>query len=436
MDIRIFIFEDDDYERFYPLTYNRPVYQLLSGAFPIWQKWQKYFPQAEIRFLCRNEIAAWVRERSGIICNRIEFENCSKAVFINGRVLPDQILVENITSRSTETIALTEGNLSYAVIDPAGSSAQKLSRMDFWGYGHFKAIIKDLPKTDIDSRWLNYIWDFIAENPAQLKHDWQIVNRDGSGFMGLPQKLPDLGCWTYKPEFIALSESARIDAQTVLDARGGPIIIDEGVYIAPHSRIEGPCFIGPGTQIVGGKIREGCSFGPDCRVGGEVEESIFLGYSNKYHDGFIGHAYLGEWVNLGAMTTNSDLKNNYGTIRVNNGSGEIDTSQIKVGSFIGDHVKTGIGMLLNTGNVIGFASNLFGGGLCVNKFVPPFVWGGEKGFCAYDLVKAMQTAAAVMKRRGQEFSSNDKEIFSKLFTDSDKQRKSFVDKNSKKNDNK
>ena len=427
MDIRIFIFEDDDYERFYPLTYNRAVFQLLSGAFPLWKKWQKYFPQSEIRFLCRNEISAYVREQSGIPCNRIDFENCDKVIFLNGRVLPEKNLAKELAALDQETIALTEGNLSYAVVSPTGASAQNLSQMDYWGYGHFKAIIKDIPKSDVDCQWVNYIWDFIAENPNQIMHDWQIINRENSGFKGSTRNLPDLGCWTYKPEYIALSATAKVDAQSVLDARGGPIIIDDDVYIAPHSRIEGPCYIGTGTQIVGGKIREGCSFGPDCRVGGEVEESVFLGYSNKYHDGFIGHAYLGEWVNLGAMTTNSDLKNNYGTIRVDNGSGEIDSGQIKVGSFIGDHVKTGIGMLLNTGISIGFASNLFGGGLITDKFIPPFVWGGPSGYAEYKLEKALQTAATVMERRGQKLTAKNEAVFRLIAEQSAEKRKKIIE---------
>jgi hypothetical protein len=150
-------------------------------------------------------------------------------------------------------------------------------------------------------------------------------------------------------------------------------------------------------------------------VGGEVEESVFLGFGNKYHEGFIGHAYLGEWVNLGALTTNSDLKNNYGAIRVDIGQGEMDTGLMKVGSFIGDHVKTGIGTLLNTGISIGFCSNIFGGGLVKDRFVPAYAWGGSEGYSEYRHDKALETASIAMGRRNVELTAGCKDIFKLIF---------------------
>ena len=140
----------------------------------------------------------------------------------------------------------------------------------------------------------------------------------------------------------------------VIDAEHGPVYIDEGAEIHPFTRIEGPCYVGKKSILLGAKCREGNSIGPMCRVGGEVEESIIHGYSNKYHDGFLGHAYVGEWVNLGALTTNSDLKNDYSSVSVMlDGHTPIDTGSTKVGSLIGDHTKTSIGTLLNTGAYVG-----------------------------------------------------------------------------------
>jgi UDP-N-acetylglucosamine diphosphorylase/glucosamine-1-phosphate N-acetyltransferase len=140
------------------------------------------------------------------------------------------------------------------------------------------------------------------------------------------------------------------------------------------------------------------SIGPVCRVHGEVEESVVLGYSNKAHDGFLGHAYLGRWVNLGALTTNSDLKNNYGTIRMWTPSGERDTALIKLGCLLGDHVKTGIGALINTGTVIGAGSSLFGTEM-PPKYVPPFSWGTGTNLVAYDTDRFLSVTATVMGRR-------------------------------------
>jgi hypothetical protein len=146
-----------------------------------------------------------------------------------------------------------------------------------------------------------------------------------------------------------------------------------------------------------------------------VEQSIFQAYSNKYHEGFIGHAYIGEWVNLGALTTNSDLKNNYGSVRVQFPSGVVDTGQNKVGCFLGDHVKTGIGTLFNTGAVVGFATNVFGGGMVRDKHVPSFMWGGAHGFEEFRLERAKQVAAAAMPRRQREFTPAVAAMFDYLF---------------------
>ena len=159
--------------------------------------------------------------------------------------------------------------------------------------------------------------------------------------------------WGSKDQ-VYVAPTAEVQPFVCIDTTGGPVTIDEGAVINPQTRIEGPAYIGPKSMIVGGKIREGCSFGPVCRVGGEVEESIIHGYSNKYHDGFLGHAYVGEWVNLGALTTNSDLKNDYGSVSVTlDGRNPINTGSTKVGSLIGDHTKTSIGTLFNTGSYVG-----------------------------------------------------------------------------------
>jgi UDP-N-acetylglucosamine diphosphorylase/glucosamine-1-phosphate N-acetyltransferase len=173
---------------------------------------------------------------------------------------------------------------------------------------------------------------------------------------------------------------------------------------------------------VGGKIREGTGIGPVCRIGGELEKSIFLGYSNKYHEGFLGHSYVGEWVNLGALTTNSDLKNNYGSIKVMVDGSLIDTGLAKVGAFLGDHVKTGIGTLLNTGISIGFSSNLFGGGMINQRQIPAFFWGSTETEEEYKLDKAIQTAQAVMKRRKTELSQEEADLFKKIFQLTEKER--------------
>jgi UDP-N-acetylglucosamine diphosphorylase/glucosamine-1-phosphate N-acetyltransferase len=215
-----------------------------------------------------------------------------------------------------------------------------------------------------------------------------------------------------EPESVFISHEAAGAPSVVIYGTEGPVIIDDNVSVEPYTFIQGPVYIGPSSRLTGGRIRGGCSFGPMCRIGGEIEESIMLGYCNKYHEGFLGHSYLGEWINLGAMTTNSDLKNNYAQIKVAVGGEVVDTGRIKAGCFIGDHSKTGIGTMLNTGICIGFSCNLYGSGLYAESRIKSFSWGMPGNFTEYRLDKAIQTARAVMSRRGVEFSTSHESLFS------------------------
>src|SRR5207247_10142355 len=162
---------------------------------------------------------------------------------------------------------------------------------------------------------------------------------------------------------------ARIDPFCVIDARNGPVVVRRRALVGAHTVLVGPCVVGEGTQLFGGVIARS-TLGRECRITGEVEESVGQGFVNKRHHGFVGHSVIGEWVNLGALTTTSDLKNNYGTVRAIVDGHEHDTGATKIGSLIGPHVKTGIGTLLPTGGVVGTGANLFGGGRFVPKTVP------------------------------------------------------------------
>jgi UDP-N-acetylglucosamine diphosphorylase/glucosamine-1-phosphate N-acetyltransferase len=201
----------------------------------------------------------------------------------------------------------------------------------------------------------------------------------------------------------------------VLDAEDGPIFIDEGATIMANASLQGPLFVGAKSTIkMGAKIYEGTSIGPVCKVGGEVEESIFHAYSNKQHEGFLGHAYLGEWVNLGADTNNSDLKNNYGTVRVHIDGKTIDSGLLFVGLFMGDHAKSGINTMFNTGTVVGVMSNVFGADY-PDKLVPSFAWGGAASCETYACEKALQVARRVMARRNRELTKAQEAVLRQVF---------------------
>lgn len=209
-------------------------------------------------------------------------------------------------------------------------------------------------------------------------------------------------------QHVHVARSARLHRHTVIDTADGPVYIDDRAEIRPFSSIIGPAYIGPDTIIDRAKITRS-SIGPMCRIGGEVEACVFQGYANKYHEGFIGHSFIGEWVNLGALTTNSDLKNNYGPVRLEIAGRTVTTTMTKLGCFIGDHTKTGIGTLIPTGAIIGCFVNFFGGGM-MPRNVPCFRWLGSQAPADYDLEKAILTARYVMNRRGVTMSPQQESV--------------------------
>ncbi len=271
----------------------------------------------------------------------------------------------------------------------------------------------------------NYTWDLILESPAQLTKDFAALGRSGiEGTIEEPS-----GIRGSKGD-IFIGRGAVVHPLVVLDAKHGPIYLDEGVVVHPFTRIEGPCYVGRKSILLGAKCREGNSIGPMCRVGGEVEESIIQGHSNKYHDGFLGHAYVGEWVNLGAGTTNSDLKNDYTNVSLMlDGRTPIDTGSTKVGALIGDHTKTSIGVLFNTGSYVGAMALIAATGKLLPKFIPSFAWFIEgvvtKGF---GKAKLYETAATAMSRRKSQWTEADRKMWDEIFKLTDATRRPAIAK--------
>jgi UDP-N-acetylglucosamine diphosphorylase/glucosamine-1-phosphate N-acetyltransferase len=202
-----------------------------------------------------------------------------------------------------------------------------------------------------------------------------------------------------------------VEPGVVFDLRLGRVRVDERALIRSRSVVAGPCYVGKGTLIDAALVRPGCSFGPGCRIGGEVEASIFLGLANKHHEGFIGHALVGEWVNLGALTTNSDLRNDYGEVKVWLNGRTRNTGLRKFGCLIADHAKTAIGSLFNTGTVVGVFANWFEPGLSP-KTIPDFARGsGARG----PLEELIATARIAMSRRGIRLSRSYEQLVRRLY---------------------
>ena len=271
--------------------------------------------------------------------------------------------------------------------------------------------LAELPRHPVRGRLLEHLWELMAGNPERVARD--LADADHAA---LPPDVHHLGDGP-----VSVGDGVEIAPGVVLDTRHGPIRLDDDVTVQPFTRLVGPAYLGPGSTLLGGPF-DAVSIGPVCKVHGEVEESVILGYSNKAHDGFLGHAYLGMWVNLGALTTNSDLKNNYGTVRVWTPDGEADTGSRKVGCFLGDHVKTAIGTLLNTGTVIGTGANVFPvsdaddgrpAPAMPPKYLPPFSWG--RADTVYDLDRFLDAAETVMGRRDVPLTDSQRSMLERVW---------------------
>jgi len=398
------IFEDKKVRNFYPLTLTRPVYELRCGISTLWEKINR-ISEENSHLLCREYLSRLTSQRTKKArVNQLEDLNNEDILFVNGRLL---LLDEEIALEGDEEIGIQGEEIVYARLNkntleiPSFSSPEKIEDI----LAQAKQMVK---VEEVEVNLLEYPWDLIRLNGKALRADFKLMRKSGI------EGRVDKGAHLINLSQIYVGKGSRIEPGVVLNAEEGPIYIGEEVKIRPPTVIDGPSYIGKETIIDGAKIREGCSVGPVCRIAGEIEESIFYAYSNKHHDGFTGHSYVGEWVNLAALTTTSDLKNTYGEIKVHLKDGVIDTGEIKVGSFIGDHTKTGIGTLLEAGCVIGAACNIFGGGT-TPKFIPSFSWGGEARLVENQLDKVVEVARLVMERRGVKQTEADRDLLKKVY---------------------
>ncbi|MEO0232285.1 MAG: hypothetical protein ABIM29_07075 [candidate division WOR-3 bacterium] len=260
-----------------------------------------------------------------------------------------------------------------------------------------KEFEKDYDLKEIKGEFLN--------TPFKLIHKFEEVLNE---YLNLIKKR-------YKKIGKGFYSNSKIKNNVEIDTEKGIVIIEENVKIEPFTFIKGPAFIGKESLIKSGAKIYSSYIGPVSRIGGEIDSSLFIGYSNKAHEGFIGHSIIGEWVNLGAMTTNSDLKNNYSEVKINIRNEIINTHIIKFGAIIGDHVKTGIGTLIPTGAYIDIFSNIFSGGKFCPKYIPPFSWVSHDKIEIYEIEKAIETAKKMMERRNvimdEEYEKRIREIF-------------------------
>ena len=254
--------------------------------------------------------------------------------------------------------------------------------------------------------------DLIHDNDRLLRYDFEQFFHDKDNFFET-----EPGVTILNPYNVWLGEDVDLKPGVIIDASDGPVVIDEEAVVMHNSVIIGPCYIGKRSVVkINAKIYQSCSIGPVCKIGGEVEGSIIQAYSNKQHDGFLGHAYLGEWVNIGADTNNSDLKNTYKNVAIYNYTtkNKIDSGTQFMGCLIGDHVKLGINSTINTGAVIGLGSNLWGRNL-ISDYISEFSWGEAGSLIRYRIEDFIQTAATVKARRKLKLGEAEIALFQRLF---------------------
>ncbi len=279
----------------------------------------------------------------------------------NGRWVPPAVF--EVPDGPGPWLGTCDGQPACALVGPEEAAALSSHRVEDW----FDGLAERLDGRELGGEWIARPWDLVARNADHLARDFQ-----DDGKVGLSNRHLATVALVGPADRLFIHETARIDPYTVFDTTAGPITVAAGVHVQPFTRIEGPAFVGRDTQLFRANLRGGITIGPNCRIGGEVEATIIHGFTNKYHEGFLGHAYVGEWVNLGAITSNSDLRNDYGEVFVPLGGEPVATGQAKVGCFIGDHTRTGLGSMLNTGTAIGVMCNVLPAGPLLPKHVPSF----------------------------------------------------------------
>lgn len=389
------VFEDELWRHFATITQTRPVFELRCGAFTTRER-VAALAGSEALGLARAHLMSYFGPPTGISA----FLRIGEpTVLINARAL-DLGWLPQLLDEPLNTVYLAGDVLLGARISAALASAVLYYLREQNAADARDELLRFARALDLGSPepplLVRYPWDLIAQTGEQLVRDLPLLEAR------LPLARGDANV-VLRGERVYVHPAAKLDGPLVLDSRDGPLYIDADARIEPFSFIQGPTYIGPGTLIASARIRGETSFGPICRIGGEVEASVIQGYSNKHHDGFLGHSWLGEWVNIGAMTTNSDLKNNYGSVRVAlEEIGQLDSGLIKLGCFLADHVKLGIGLHLNGGTIIGTGSNVFGLH-SVPKSVPHFTWGGE-AFREYRIDSMISVTRTVMGRRKRELT--------------------------------
>jgi UDP-N-acetylglucosamine diphosphorylase / glucose-1-phosphate thymidylyltransferase / UDP-N-acetylgalactosamine diphosphorylase / glucosamine-1-phosphate N-acetyltransferase / galactosamine-1-phosphate N-acetyltransferase len=380
----LYFYDDVRARQFEPFALTRPVSELRAGTSLIRKRWERATSFSSAGFISSTHLANF-EEGTAPPAVAPKSEIPAGSIIVNSRcVIPLDVKLDRFDLLMCEGMAAA---VRLARSMPVSQFAD--------GSIDLGSIQTSLGGKRIKGRWVNEVWDFIGSLTEQLVED--IPLRAGSLELRAPPDATAVG-----KEKIFIEEGADIGPQVVLDASAGPILIRRGAVIAPFTHLIGPIAVGRDSQVLGDRVASS-SIGDHCKVRGEFSNTIVLGHSNKGHAGFVGHSYLGRWVNLGAMTTTSNLKNTYGPVQLWTPGGMKDTGLQFLGTLFGDHAKTGIGTMLSTGTVIGAGANVIGA-KTPPRVIPPFAWGEGEPYETYDVTRFLVVAERVMSRRDVKLS--------------------------------
>ncbi|MEK7264410.1 MAG: putative sugar nucleotidyl transferase [Bacteroidota bacterium] len=407
---KICLFEDHTVKNFLPLVHFRAIDELRSGACTLGERITNFFPNVTVEVLPRATIHNFIQSQRKCISSTF-----SEVLFINARVQFTDALHKIVHKNKKQNTVFVCGENIVALYC---NSKPLINVFDVLSNHQFEnKIFSEFVVVEVEAKLYSYLWDIIHKNSTLLEEDFYFLKKNKSA--SFTQKTK--GAHFLNKKNIILGKNITIKPGVVIDAENGPVIIGDDVTILPNAVIIGPVFIGKYSLVkVGAKIYGGTSIGEWSKIGGEIEASIIQSHSNKQHEGFLGHSYLGSWVNLGADTNTSDLKNNYSNIRIQQGGEIINTKVQFLGSIIGDHSKTGINVMLDTGTSIGASSNIYGANI-PPKYIPDFSWGNTEHFEEYEIEKSIATARIMMKRRNiemtREYEIRMREVFNETIND-------------------
>ncbi|MTI87117.1 MAG: glucose-1-phosphate thymidylyltransferase [Balneolaceae bacterium] len=393
--MQICFFTDNKALNFNPLTLTRPLDDLRIGIFSLRRKWEY---RLKVNNTCRTVLPYLEGEFPKGTLNKTD--DC---LWINSRCLPDQQLIHHIQKLQTGQALTHNKDIVAAKVD--GDTSSRL-----FNNNQFDPGVVDQTSV-VESRLIENVWDLLTYNADEIERDLTLTNLSALK----PSRHPSLV--TSASENIYAAEDVTIEPGCIFLANEGPVILQQGVTIQAGSILRGPVSVGENSTVkMGARIYGGTTLGPFCKAGGEVANCIFHSYSNKGHEGYTGDSVFGQWVNIGAGTNISNLKNNYNTVKLPHWDSkqEVESGQQFLGTIMADHSKTAINTKLNTGTMCGVSANIFMSGF-PPKLIPSFSWVGSSDMQTYHFEKALETMAAMMVRRNKELDSDYQHMMRHLF---------------------